>query len=252
MKRFKLGLNLAAEPPPLRFGDYLKTTELPTVPTAFGHSGLISSKNWGMLGNDQVGDCCIAGGMHAIMLWNAIANKIVAFSTADAIDDYCAACGYVRGDPATDNGGDINSVATYWQRTGLRDMNNTRHEIAAFMAADPTNLGHLDLACYLFDAVGLGVELPSSAEDQFIDGQPWSVVAGDTLEGGHFIPYVGKTADYRQVVTWGALQNVTEDWLKAYLKQVVVYVSAEYLVGGKSPLGFDMTALLDDMAEVAT
>lgn len=255
MKRFRLGLKFSATRPELRFGDYLNDKALPAPPAVFGHANLIGTKAWGMLGNEALGDCVIAGPMHAIMLWTAIASKdqmATSFSTADAIDDYSAACGYVRGQPDTDQGGDMVTVAAYWQNTGMRDMNNTRHKIAAYMEGDAANLAHLDLAAYYFDAVGLGVDLPSSAEQQFTDGEPWHVVDNDPIEGGHYIPYVQRVAgNIRQVVTWGALQGVEEAWLQKYLREVVVYVSPEYLVDGKSPLGFDTQDLLNDMEEIA-
>lgn len=251
MKHFKTGLKFSPEAPVLRFGDYLKAEPLPVVPEVFGHANLIPLKSWGMLGNDTTGDCTIAGPMHAVMLWRAIVNKPTHFTSQDAFDDYRDACGYVIGEPATDQGGDMVSVASYWRQTGMRDSTDIRHKITAYMAIDADNLAHLDLAVYLFDAVGLGVELPRSAEQQFIDNQPWTVVDNDPIESGHYVPYVQKVpGDIRQVVTWGGLQDVTEAWLTKYLREVVVYISPEYLVDGKSPLGFDASALLDDLDEI--
>lgn len=251
MKNFKIGLKFSDTPPLLRFGDYLNTAQLPVVPDAFGHASLIGRKAWGMLGNDNLSDCTIAGPMHAVMLWKTIAKGSADFSTSDAIDDYRDACSYAIGDPSTDQGGDMGQVASYWRQTGMRDTSNTRHKITAYMTADASNLAHLDVAAYLFDAVGLGVELPYSAEKQFTDGEPWTVVDNDPLEGGHYVPYVGKTAgNIRQVITWGGLQEVTEAWLQKYLREVMVYVSPEYLVDGKSPLGFDIQELLGDLEEI--
>jgi hypothetical protein len=250
MKHFKTGLKFSPEPPLLRFGDFIKTAELPAVPPAFGHANLIGRNAWGMLGNDRIADCCIAGSMHAVVLWKAIARSSVVFTTADAKDDYRDACGYVFGNPATDQGGDMASVASYWRQTGVRDAANTRHRITAYVSVDPANLAHIDLGCYMFDAVGFGVELPVSAEQQFLDGEPWTVVDNDPIDSGHYIPYVQKVNDIRQVVTWGGLQDVTEAWLQKYLREVIVYLSPEYLVDGKSPLGFDAASLLDDLEEI--
>lgn len=251
MKHFKCGLKFSPEPPLLRFGDYLKEAQLPDVPAAFGHANLIGKRAWGMLGNDEYSDCTIAGPMHAVMLWKAIAKSPVGFSNADALDDYSAACGYISGDPATDQGGDMVSVASYWRQTGMRDVRANRHKITAYLEINPANLAHLDLGCYMFDAVGLGVELPQSAEQQFINGEPWHVVDNDPVEGGHYIPYVQKIAgNVRQVVTWGTLQDVEESWLQKYLREVVLYLSPEYIVNGKSPLGFALSDLLDDLEEI--
>ena len=43
----------------LKFSSYINTNQLPTPPASFGHENLIQS--WGMLGNDQYGDCVWAG-----------------------------------------------------------------------------------------------------------------------------------------------------------------------------------------------
>lgn len=250
--QFKTGLKFSPKPPEFRLADYIDKAALPKAPAVFGHANMIGRKKWGMLGNDEVGDCTIAGAMHAVMLWTGIAGTPAQFSTQDALDDYENACGYVPGDPDSDQGGDMVTVAKYWRNTGMRDTTTRRHQIAAYLAINANNLDHLDLAAYWFDAVGLGVELPTSAERQFINGDPWSVMDNDGTEGGHYIPYVQKVADNtRQVVTWGGLQDVEEAWLRKYLREVVVYISSEYLVEGKSPLGFDMSALRDDLQELA-
>lgn len=249
MKYYRLGLNFSPAPPELRFGDYIdEQVLLPALPAVFGNSTVIPAKGWGMLGNDTVGDCLIAGAMHAIMLWTTVAGSPVKFTVTDALDDYAASCNYVRGDPATDNGGTMMAVASYWRGTGMRDISGTRHKIGAYMHIDPGNLLHLDLAAYLFGAVGLGVELPASAEQQFVAGTPFTVIDNDPIEGGHFLPYVGKIAgNVRQVVTWGALQEVEESWLQKYLQEAVAYISLDYLDRGKSPLGFDLSELSDDL-----
>ncbi len=62
----------------------------------------------------------------------------------------------------------------------------------------------------------LGVALPSVAEDQFDNGQPWSVVPGATIAGGHCIVGVGYDPQYLTVVTWGKTQKVTWDWWATY------------------------------------
>lgn len=244
---FCCGLNPSAEPPKLRFGTYFDAATLPTVPQAFGHYDDIPPKSWQILDNDRVGDCTIAGAMHAIMLWNRVAGTFVKFTALDAIDDYRDACGYVPGDASTDTGGDMVSVAAYWKSTGMRDWQANRHKIAAYLHIDASNLEHVHAAAYLFGAVGLGVQLTSSSESQFTAGAPWSVVAGDSADDYHYVPLVGRDAQYSKVITWGALQNVEAAWLAANLKEVVAVVSAEYLANGKSPEGFDIVALQNDL-----
>lgn len=245
-RRFKCGLVPATEPPKLRFGSYFKAEALPTIPKTYGHYGLIPDKGWGLLANDILSDCTIAGAMHAVMLWNKMSGNRAIFSTLDAEDDYRDACGWIPSNPSTDTGGDIVSVAQYWQKTGMRDMLDRRHQIAAYMSVDPTNLDHVDAAAYLFGAVGLGVQLTSSSENQFLNGQPWDIVSGDTDDEYHYVPLVGRAAN-RKVVTWGSIQDVTDNWIKRNLKECVAVISAESFISGKTLEGFDMAALQDDL-----
>lgn len=250
-RNYKTGLHKSADPPKLRFGSYFKSAALPTIPTTFGHYGLIPATGWLMLENDQLSCCTISGAMHAVMMWNAIAGRKARFTNLDTIDDYSDACGYVRGNPATDTGGDMVSVASYWRNVGMRDCTATRHKIAAYLQIEPGNLDHIDAACYLFGAVGLGVALSDSAETQFDAGQPWHIIPNDPPSDYHFVPYVGRDATYRKVVTWGALQEVSDDWLRANLQEVVAYISTEDMINQRSPEGFAYADLQADLNAIA-
>lgn len=229
--------------PKLRFSAYLNTTQLPTVPQVFGHYGLIPASDWGMLGNDQVGDCAIAGIDHIEMLWNAEAKKQVTFTTKDALNEYSAITGYIPGDPSTDQGTDIVTAAQYWQSTGIADNNGVVHKIASFLQVDTPD--HAITAAYLFGACGLGIQLTDEAQAQFMNGQPWDV---GTLSGDyHFVPLVGRDDKYLYVVTWGAVQAMTPAFFKQVCYESVAYLSDEMLTAGKSPDGFDLAQLQTDL-----
>lgn len=243
---FKYGLKPSPEPPSLRFGTYLVPKQLPPIPQAFGHYTVIPDSGWRMLANDTLGDCTVAGAMHCVMLWNAIAGINIVFTNADARDDYFAITG------GADDGADMVQVAKYWQKTGFRDDQDSRHYIAAYMAVDHLNPDHYYAASYLFGAVGLGVQIPSSAQDQFSAGEPWANVPGDSIEGYHYVPLVGRKANGNAVVvTWGAAQEVEQSWLDANLQEVVAMISIEEMVNGTTPEGFNVAALEDDLAVIA-
>lgn len=251
LQKYRCGLVPSPVAPGLRFSTYLMAATLPSIPDTFGHQNLFPRVGYGMLGNDRVGDCTVAGAMHAVMLWNKIAGRNVNFTTLDAIDDYSAISGYRPGDPSTDNGADMVAVAKYWRQTGIRDNTATRHRITAYLGVNVSLLDHVYAAAYLFDAVGLGVNITSSCEDQFDRGEPWSVVHSDSVEGMHFVPLISKSAAGLGVVTWGAFQLITEEWLRANLVEVVAYLSEESLTNGKSAEGLDLSALQGDLEAVA-
>jgi hypothetical protein len=62
----------------------------------------------------------------------------------------------------------------------------------------------------------LGVALPAPAEQQFAEGQPWTVVPGASIAGGHCIVGIGYDPEYLTVITWGKQQKVSWDWWSTY------------------------------------
>jgi hypothetical protein len=107
----------------------------------------------------------------------------------------------------------------------------------------------LAAAMHIFSAVGAGLQLPDSAQDQFQNGQPWSPVPGSQIEGGHYVSGVGRNADGNfVVVTWGALQEMTPAFYQRYNDESLAYLSEEFLTAGVSPEGFNLQQLQADLA----
>jgi len=227
---------------------YADSTVLPPAPPAFGHDALLGAKAWLMLGNDLYGDCVWAGAAHETMMLAREAGTAVTFADADVLGDYAAVTGFDPARPQTDQGTDMQAAADYRRKTGIVDAGGRRHAVAAYLALEPGNLVHLYQATYLFGAVGVGLELPESAFDQTDHGQTWDVVPRAPNAGGHYVPLVGRRADGLHVVTWGALQIMTEAFLKTYCDEAITYVSQDCLVAQKSPEGFDYAALVRDLA----
>lgn len=243
--RLKLGKTDARPPRGLRYADVFNTEALPTPPATFGHPSLMPDGVFYMLGNDSVGDCVFAGAAHETMLWTLAGKRPRAhFTTKDVLSDYSAVTGY-DGTDASDQGTDMQVAAAYRQKTGIIDASGARHKIQGFASLKAGNLLQLSQASYLFGAAGVGVQMPSSAEDQFNAGKPWSVVAGDTIEGGHYIPLVGKnSAGNYLFVTWGRLQAATPQWLSTYMDEGLCYFSPEMLnAKGISPEAYDAATL---------
>lgn len=233
----------------LRLSTYLDFTTLPTPPDTFGHANLIG--DWGMLGNDTYGDCAIAGPCHQTMLWTAEAGIAAAFDTQAALANYTAITGFNPADPNTDQGTDIDTMAQYWRQTGLVDTAGNRHQIVAYLDLNPGDLRELWLASWLFQSVGMGFALPDTAMQQTEDNQIWDVVPGATIEGGHYVPCVGRPATGMGLgITWGAPQPFTAAFYTTYNNQGIVALSEEMLINGASIDGFDDATLRDDLKEI--
>jgi hypothetical protein len=227
---------------------YLLKPRLPTPPKVFGHESLVGS-HWSMLGNDHYGDCVWAGAAHETMLWNKEADKTVTFSNGAVLGDYSAVTGFKSDDPATDNGTDMQVAASYRRKTGVVDAKGRRHTVQAYLALKPGDSDQLALAMFLFGAVGIGFKFPTTAMGQFNARKPWSVVSGAKIDGGHYVPGVGRDEQGNiVVVTWGRTQSMTPAFYKRYCDEVVAYVSEESLdSAGRSREGFNLAQLETDL-----
>lgn len=246
----------------LKLADYFDhQSVLPKIPDDFGHVAEVAE--WGMLGNGPdsnpadvpVGNCAFAGPEHIIMGWLAAAKKpAVPFDYASTIAMYTKGTGYdpAQYDPATgqnptDQGGDMTAIAELWQQSGFVAADGSVHRIGAYLALDG-NPDQLAAAIYLFGAVGVGFALPDTAEPQFEDGQPWSVVPDAQVEGGHFVPLLGRENGLWQGITWGKPQLIEDEFVRTYGQLFIVYLSEDFIVNGESPEHFNMAQLKADLA----
>lgn len=252
---FKLGKTPARPLPKsaVRLADYLTASKLPPLPRLFGHSQLVSQ--WDVLGNDQYGDCVWAGAAHEVMELNATCNKAVAFSTSSVLSDYSAVTGFKPDDPNTDNGTDMVAAAKYRKDVGVLDANGKRHKVLAYVSINPKSWKEMLYAAYLFDAVGIGIQFPGSAMKQFDAGKAWTVQAGASIEGGHYIPGFnrlvtadGMKSDWVSIVTWGRVVDMERKFFTKYCDEAIAYVSDECIgASGKTLEGFDKQTLLADL-----
>lgn len=249
----------------LRYADARATAALPAIPAPHGGYGT-DFTYWGMAGNgpvdpddhslpaswtsaaDGAGDCTIAGPGHETMEADHNAGRAVStFNAKTCLDAYMILTQQANGtayDPATgsgDTGLNVRDVLAYRQKTGLKDDSGNTHKIGVYVALEPGSLQDLWEALWLFETVGIGIEFPESAMDQFNAGQQWSVVPGAQIDGGHYIPIVGHpTSNIWTVITWGKRQLVTPSFLTKYCDEAWAYVSSERYshVTGKTLEGY--------------
>jgi hypothetical protein len=230
----------------MKLSDYLAKPQLPVPPANFGHYEIIS--NYGMLGNDQYGDCVWAGAGHETMMWCEEVGSTVSFTDKGVLSDYSKVTGFKPNDPSTDNGTDMQLAASYRRKTGVVDAAGKRHKVVAYLALVKGNLDQQISAAYLFGAVGIGIKFPKSAMDQFNAGKPWDVVAGSPIDGGHYIPLVGRSNGNLVVITWGKIQQMTPAFFKKYNDESIVYLTKEDLKANVTPEGFNISQLQSDLA----
>lgn len=249
MNRYKLGkLPAVKNSVSFRFRDYIALSKLPPTPVSGGHKDLVTEHN--MFGNDTVGDCTCADVGHSTVYWNREANKAVKISTQNVLDMYSAITGYNPSDPNSDTGADMSVVAKYHRNVGLKDENEGVHKIAAYLSITPGNLEELKQAVHLFGACSIGWELPESAQTQFSEDKPWTIVPSSPIEGGHDTVCVGYDSKYIYIVTWGRVVPVGLGFFAKYCDEAIVKLSEEMLRNGKSLEGFNNSQLETDLKEL--
>jgi hypothetical protein len=252
----KLGKHPARHDPRTLLLASYTTTKLPAPPAKMNLATKVKG-DWGMMDNDQLGDCTCAGAGHLIMEWTANGqSKMVTPADQNIVDAYSAITGYNPKTGANDNGAVELDVLNYWRTTGIAG-----HKIEAFIALEPSNHTHVMDAVWIFGGCYIGVALPKTAQRQTSTKQAWSVppqgTGGDGAPGswgGHAVPVVAYDARGLTVVTWGALQQMTWGFWAAYCDEAYAILSPDFLKqkGGKTvaPNGFDIDQLQADLADL--
>lgn len=213
-----------------------------------------SSVHWGdkltfgMLLNDRLGDCVPAGMLHQVQVWSAAAgNREFVPTDADALALYEEIAGYNPSDPSTDQGTDPRAALRWWKANGAAG-----HEIAAYVAVDPTNEAEVKTAVWLCGGIGLCLELPKAAQGEGVD---WKVTRGKNAApgswGGHWTCANGYDRHGLIDVTWGEQGRLTWGFLERYCVGAYACVSPDWMsAAGVSPSGLNLAALTRAVASI--
>jgi len=254
--KLKLGKLVARHDPRTLMMASYTTAALPAPPPALNLATAVKAA-WGMMDNDQIGDCTCAAAGHMIMEWTASAQSTMDTPTDQQIvAAYSAITGYNPTTGANDNGAQEIDVLNYWRQQGIAD-----HKIEAYMALEPSNQTHVMDAIWIFGGCYIGLSLPKSAQAQTSKKQIWAVppsgTSGDGAPGswgGHAVPVVAYDARSLTVVTWGGLQAMTWGFWKAYCDEAYAILSPDYLQqkNGQTvaPNGFNMAQLQEDLGDL--
>ena len=222
----------------LRLARYL-TPALPPPPASVDNTQGVAA--WGMMLNDQLGDCTIAGCGHAVQIWTLSAGSEVTLPDSTILEYYETFDGYNPSDPSTDQGGIELDVLKDWKNQGLAG-----YPLSAYVSVDPQDTSHVASAIELFGGLYIGLLLPLSAQNQ----SPWDYVpdgsAGDPTPGswgGHCVFVVGYDQEGLTCITWGQLQKMSFDFWEQYCDEAYALLSPNW----QPPAGFDMPTLQADL-----
>ena len=228
----------------LALGNYLKSTLPPPPPAKDWTNGIL---DWGVMMNDKLGDCTIAGVGHAIQVWSANLGKEVTVDDNTVLSYYENWDGYNPADPSTDNGGIELDVLNDWRKNGF-----SGHGLLAFAAPKVSNLVEIQQSITLFGGVYIGLGLPITAQTQDV----WDVVpkgganAKKGSWGGHCV-FVPKYDQHGfTCITWGGLKTMTVAFWKKYTDEAYTLLGQDWISAKGAPSGFDQTQLQADLGSI--
>lgn len=189
-----------------------------------------------------VGDCTNAGAGHLQQVWTFNAGgRMVTRPAMAVIQGYEESCGYVLGDPATDNGGLLTTVLKYWMTTGMPNADGTREKILGFYRVDPREPE--DVRRVIAECGGFygGALIPASWSE-VEQGQPWQ--ADGPGVDGHCITGFGYDPETILCHSWGFDIPTADGVFTRYFDELYAVVSAEWIEKtGKTPFGMTLAAL---------
>lgn len=214
--------------------------ELPTPPTAIDHASNLPV-NIGMMGNDKYGDCTVAAAGHMVQSWTTYAQRgMLTIPDADILSAY-------RTVSPNDDGAYLLDVLNLWRKTGIGG-----EKIEAFVEVAGGDLVQAKLAIQYFGSTYIGMALPSV--NTF---GPWDVpnpTWAPNPYNGHAVCLIAydDTKQMFKVATWGEIWNMSYGWFRKYVDEgyAVLDDISTIVATGKTPEGFDMTALQDDLLHI--
>ena len=223
----------------LRMARYL-TPILPPPPDSVDWSKGLTA--WGMLMNDTLGDCTIAGALHAIEGWGLNSGHPLTFTDQDALAYYERFDGYNPADPTTDTGGILLDVLNAWKKQGING-----HTVSAYASVDPRNITEVKQALALFGPLYTGLQFPNSAWGQ----TEWTVTDDTSIDGGHCVVLIGYNQTGPVAISWGALYQMTWEFFSAYFDELYAAISPDWFTAaGVDPAGLDLDQLSTDLMAI--
>ncbi len=197
---------------------------------------------WGMDGNDQYGDCGVAGVNHGFMADAAVDSLIHAetFPANDEIVQY-----YLTYTQGQDTGVVLSDFLAYVRKNGF--LNG--HTVSSYAPVAVHDIPTLQFAVANYDFAYTGIQVTDAMMDANRDRKPWTLetfLLGE-VEGGHCIPIVGYDSTYLYAVTWGGIQQIAYSAWHYMSTEAWAVITGEFKAKNGDGRGVSLTALEADL-----
>ena len=193
-----------------------------------------------MLGNDVYGDCVMVGRANQTFRFEGTEQgTLKKFKTQKTVYN-AVVKEYFKESGGQDSGLVMLDSLNLWRQKGWK-VGCTGYNIFAFAAVNHLDSNEVKLGVSLLNGLNVGIQVPKSAIDQFEAGQPWTVVPGSPIEGGHCIFIVGYNDFGPVCVTWGKKQPMSWPFFFAQTDEAYAVVdNKDKFLGSKSNLNIPL------------
>lgn len=223
---------------------------LPVAPLAADWTRGITQ--FGPMLNDQLGDCTCAAVYHARQIWTANNGGEITEPDADVLKLYELACGYVPGDPSTDQGGVEQRVLTYLLNQGMPLSNGAVDKILGFVEINHKIQNEVKVTINEFGLTYIGFNVPDSIFDENNRPFPvWDYTPGASSIGGHAVVLPAYGPNGLSVISWGQVYKMTWEFFEAYCDEAYAIIDKSWInATGQTPLGLTLAQIENLMSEL--
>lgn len=234
----KYGRLPAKFPGALRDLTYYVAGSLPAAPAEVA---VPNFPNWGILGNQDYGDCGVAGLQHGLEAAATDTGESEKWASEKQVVDY-----YMKYTGGQDSGVVLSDFLAYARKNGFLG-----HKVNAYAPVAVHDVPTLQFAINAYDFCYTGITVTQAMEDAFGKGQPWTTTTakGEVL-GGHCVPAIGYDETGLTVVTWGEPQVITWSAWHRISSEAWAIVSGEVASKGADGHGINLAALQADLSQL--
>lgn len=208
-----------------------------------------------MWGNDQWGDCVIAGqANHLLRLERIEQRRTINCVDENAVARYKRLTGARSPGDENDVGLVVLDAMRDWKHHGW-NLGIRNYTISAYGELEPNDPAQLRAACYLLHGVHFGFSLPGAAQ-YMTDSGVWDYhgETGQNWEpgswGGHLVFSKAYTKGGMKVLTWGREILVTDAFINRYADEAWAVVDS--LDAWKTKQTIDVAKLQQSLSQISS
>jgi hypothetical protein len=245
---FKLGLLPGSIPVGLKDLTFYSAGPLPKAPASVAVPSVPVQPDgtpWGMLMNDTLGDCGVAGLEHGFMADASITGITETPATAQQAGEY-----YLTYDNGQDEGVVLSAYLGYVRQKGYYGRT-----VSAYAPVGVHDIPSMQFCidAYGFSYTGINVtQAMMNAVQSAPSGWSWTSqdAAGEPI-GGHCIPVIGYSDTSLFAVTWGQVIAISYPAWHRIATEAWSVLSGELVAKGGDNRGINLAALQSDLDRLA-